>query len=131
MSGGRGGGAKRVNKAAEPEGKAAEETEPKAEEAAGKEPEAKASAKPDDNGGITPIDGTGAEDKGGPPPASTPKAKRFPYQVAKGKSVSCCSGIIDAGEEIRVKDLQRGPADAADAAAHLEKLVAGGIVVKQ
>jgi hypothetical protein len=72
-----------------------------------------------------PVDGAAPVSEGGePPPPPAPVAQLFPYQVSRGKSLKTKRGTLQAGEEVRAKDLGGGQEQ-------LEQLVRFGYVDKR
>jgi hypothetical protein len=73
-----------------------------------------------------PVDGARGSDAGGPPEPPKPPAPklRHPYQVAPGKSLTTLRGVLGPGDEMRATDC-------ADGVEQLERLVAGGYLLKR
>jgi hypothetical protein len=99
----------------------AEDASPSAPAATSDPATAEPSAKPP----RPPIDGAGSGAAGGPPPKRPPKptVSKAQFVVARGKSLTCRRGVIDAGEEIRPADVEGGQKQ-------IEYLVSAGLVVR-
>jgi hypothetical protein len=71
-----------------------------------------------------PVDGAAPLSEGGEPPPPRPVAQLFPYQVARGKSLRTKRGTLQAGEEVRARELSGGQEQ-------LDQLVGYGYVDKR